>query len=60
MMIDWFNPIPQMDIWNNKIKSWKEYAPLIREFLQEKQYLKSGRKYILITDFGESLIFEKV
>jgi hypothetical protein len=58
-MVDWFNPIPSTDIWNNTIKPWSEYVPLMLKFLQEKLYVKSGRKYILITDFGESMVFSK-
>ena len=50
-MVDWFNP------WPNGIETWEECRNLLLEFLTEKIYVKPGRKYILITDFGESLIF---
>lgn len=58
-MVDWFNPIPAEDIRNNAVKPWPDYVPLLREFLLQKNYVKPGRRYVLITDFGEALVFEK-
>ena len=56
-MVDWFNPIPVEDFWNNKIKKWKDYEPMIQEFLLKKNYIKSNDKYLVITAFDESFIF---
>jgi hypothetical protein len=58
-MVDWFNPIPSDDFYDNKIKKWEDYVPMIKEFLLKKLYVKSGMKYLVITDFGESFVFEK-
>ena len=56
-MVDWFQPIPIEDISENNVKVWSEYIPLLKDFLKDKNYVKPGRQYLLITDFGESFIF---
>jgi len=56
-MVDWFYPIPQEDIDNNVVKPWEEYVVLLKDFLKDKNYVQSGRQYILITSFGESMLF---
>ena len=56
-MVDWFNPIPRRDILNDDIKEWNEYIPLLKDFLESKTYVKPGRQYLVITDFGESFLF---
>lgn len=60
-MVDWFNPVPPTDFPNfgGTLKKWDEYVPMLKEFLGDKNYVKSNRKYILITDFGESFLFGK-
>ena len=58
-MVDWFNPIPTEDLHSGKDTTWIEYEVKLREFLKDKIYVKSGRKYILITNFNESFIFTK-
>ena len=55
LMVDWFNPVPQEYI----EKEWSEVIPMLKEFLKGKQYVRHGRKYLLITDFDESFIVEK-
>jgi len=57
-MVDWFYPVPQEDLPNN-IKPWNEYITLLKDFLKDKNYVKPGMKYVLITDFGEAFIFGK-
>ena len=61
LMVDWFNPWPNSMIMNESElpKNWSECSEMLKEFLLGKQYLKAGKKYILITDFGESMIFQK-
>jgi hypothetical protein len=54
-MVDWFEPVPlQM-----QDKTWEEIETKLKEFLRCKVYVKPNRKYILITDFGKSFIFQK-
>lgn len=56
-MVDWFNPWP-LDPMNDKSPdTWEEVVAILRPFLMGKKYVKPGRRYILITDFGESLMF---
>ena len=59
-MVDWFNPIPQEDIVNDKLKPWNEYIPMLWDFLSKKTYVKNGRQYLLITNFGECLLFSSL
>lgn len=56
MMVDWFNPWPTE---NFKLKdtTWDEVVKILRPWLKERCYVKPGKKYLLITDFGESLMF---
>ena len=56
-MVDWFNPIPVEDMVEGPIKTWKEYVPLLKKRLRQKNYVEPGKKFILITDFNESLVF---
>jgi len=58
-MIDWFNPIPAEHFFNDEVKEWDHYVPMIRNFVLKKDYVKDGCSYILITDFGESIVFKK-
>lgn len=57
-MVDWFNPIPPEHI-EDKILKWEEYIPMLKDFLVLKNYVHPGKKYLLLTDFNESMIFEK-
>ena len=56
-MVDWFNPWPGGTISGDPPETWEEVVKILRPFLMKKNYVKPGRQYILITDFGESLIF---
>jgi len=56
-MVDWFNPIPAPEMGIEKLDTWDEYKPLILEWLVDKVYLKPDRQYILITDFGKTIVF---
>ena len=58
-MVDWFQPIPMEDIWENKVEPWSNYVPALKQFLLIKNYIKPDRTYLLITDFGESFLFDK-
>lgn len=55
LMVDWFNPWPD----NPELKTWDQVKELLLPFLLEKIYVKPGKRYILITDFGKSLVFSK-
>lgn len=56
-MVDWFCPIPSEDMENDAIKPWGDYVPFLKRFLKDKNYVKPGKQYILITDFGEVMLF---
>lgn len=58
-MVDWFYPIPMDAIHNDSVKPWPEYVTILRDFLSGKQYLREGCSYLLLTDFGESFVFQK-
>jgi len=55
-MVDWFNPWPSYYD-TDEPETWEEVVVLLRLWLEEKCYVRPGRTYILITDFGESFVF---
>lgn len=57
-MVDSFNPIPPEHFKDNEIKEWIDYVPMIKEFLLRKNYVKSNKKYLVLTDFDESFVFK--
>ncbi len=59
-MVDWFNPWPESIMFpKDKIpKNWQECSELLQGFLKDKRYVKTGRQYLLITEFGESMLFK--
>jgi hypothetical protein len=58
LMVDWFYPIPQDDF-ETGLKDWNYYKLQLEMFLSEKSYIKQSKKYLCLTDFGESFIFSK-
>jgi len=70
MMVDWFNPVPDIpqpaiskEEWEAKGLSSTEtlvdYESIrfpLEEFLKRKRYVKPGRRYLVLTEFG--LTFE--
>ena len=72
-MVDWFNPIPGLqqsavskEVWKKEVGeietedvTLESVSEKLLPFLQEKQYVKEGFKYIVICDFGLSFIFTK-
>lgn len=53
-MIDWFQPLPEPA----KASDWDGWKDTLRKFVQEKKYCLQGRTYLLVTEFGESLIIK--
>lgn len=56
-MVDWFNPWPMHPLEGKPPETWTEVVELLRPWMKEKVYVQPGRTYILITDFGESMMF---
>ena len=70
-MIDWFNPIPGIgqsavtkEVWREKVGkietkeiSHDELRESLLPWLLEKQYVKQGRNYLVLCDFGAALQF---
>lgn len=70
-MVDWFNPvcgIPQpavsKEVWRDKVGEIKveeieisDLESTIIPFLKQKLYIKSGRVYLVLYDFGGSSTF---
>ena len=55
-MVDWFNPVPD----SMQGKDWEtEVIPSLLDFLRPKCYVKSGKTYLVLTDFGKSFTFAK-
>lgn len=62
VMVDWFNPINPQDFWNEESTAevdWSETEAKLKKFISGKQYVRSGKKYLVITDFGKALVIEK-
>lgn len=56
-MVDWFYPIPPKHF-GYSFKTWDEVVKELKPQMKHKVYAKKGRQYILITNFGESMMFE--
>lgn len=57
-MVDWFNPWPSGMHFDEAVPdTWAEVSEMLRPWLMKKPYVKPGRRYILVTDFGESMMF---
>lgn len=71
-MVDWFCPVGMgqpavtKEVWRKEVGpieireiNHKEYKDKLTEFLKNKIYVKEGRAYLLLTDFGMTFIFSK-
>ena len=71
IMIDWFNPVPGIgqpavtkEVWRKEVGeietkeiSINELQESLIPWLLEKQYVKNGRDYLILCDFGAALRF---
>jgi hypothetical protein len=58
-MVDWFDawPHPVMNTGvGQEPEDWPKVADMLREVILHKNYIREGYRYLLITDFGGSLI----
>lgn len=60
LMIDWFNPVGNDAPWDNETRcceiDWGELSDRLQVFVGKKSYIKPGRRYLVLTDFGQSLV----
>ena len=59
IMVDWFNAWNPDEFKPDKftVKRWQEeMKPQIIDFVKRKNYIKPGRKYLVVTNFDESFI----
>ena len=57
-IVDWFNPIPQEELWSGKTKTLsekelEEYRGSIREFIKVKNYYDPEFKFLALCDYGD-------
>lgn len=57
-LVDWFNPIPQEDLWSDKMKTLteeelEEYRKVIREFIKFRNYYDSEFKFLALSGYGD-------
>lgn len=52
-MVDWFQPWPR----DGKDATWAEVKERLVAFVKQKDYVKPGRRYVILTEFGESVMF---
>ena len=57
IMVDWFQPWPPDDF-EVKCDTWPEVVEILRPWVMKKNYVKPGRRYVLVTEFGEALVFD--
>jgi len=72
-MVDWFNPVPDIgqpavskEVWRSEVGeievkeiSHDELRSFLVPWLRMKNYIKTGKTYLVICDFGASFIFVK-
>lgn len=72
-MVDWFNPVGELDrptvtkeVWKEKVGEFKvveisleTLKDNLSNFILRKQYVKKGRKYLFLSDFGATFIIDK-
>jgi len=59
LMVDWFYPMPSdvaLSVTGKKMPTWDEHKKHLKEFVSKKNYIKKGKAYLIITEFGESMI----
>lgn len=69
-MVDWFHPIPDMptpavtrEVWEASrsvptVEVQMEYVePTLRNFILAKNYVKPGRTYLVLYEFGAASVF---
>lgn len=61
IMVDWFNPWPPAKDQPFELANttWPEVCKLLLTFLLQKRYVKAGKTYLLLTDFGGAFTFTK-
>lgn len=73
-MVDWFNPVPEVgtagcskEVWEREVGEIEitevdgdELAGKVISFLQQKRYVKPGREYMVLCDFGAVFRFSPV
>lgn len=57
-LVDWFNPIPQEELWSGKVKNLTEeelakHREAIREFIKVKNYYDPEFKLLAMSDYGD-------
>jgi hypothetical protein len=55
-MVDWFNPCDFRD--SGGLETWEQAKRLLPKFIQQKTYFKPGRRYLVLTDFNETLLID--
>jgi hypothetical protein len=72
IMVDWFNPVSNIgqpavskEVWKKEVGeieikevTEESLSKILFPFLQEKEYTKKGRQYLIICDFGLTLLFD--
>jgi len=59
-MVDWFKPWPPSMLDTPEgYRTWDDVVPMLKSFLRDKNYVKPGKKYLLVTDFDTSFVFSK-
>lgn len=59
--VDWFHPLPRESMREEypelEALTWEIFRAALMEFVQEKVYVRPGRRYLILTEFGEAFVF---
>lgn len=61
-MVDWFNPMPNKEIMEaidpDFPSDWEGVKAELIKVMPDKKYAKKDSKYLVLTDFGDSFLFD--
>jgi len=57
-LVDWFQPFPVLATGESHVVEHDEAVAQIADFIRQKKYVKPGKKYLVLTDFGCAFTFK--
>lgn len=59
--MDWFDPLPDERMRHEhpdlQLLTWEHCRAALTEYLREKDYVRPGGRYLVITEFDEAFVF---
>lgn len=57
-MVDWFEPLQPHEPIPKTMKQWARHEADLDKFIRSKKYFRKGRTYLLMTEFGYSMVIK--